>query len=697
MPDKVRVYLCDLTHDNQTVASNAFPFGVGTIGSYAAQKLGDRVEIKVFKYQSALAESVLKAPPGVVGFSDYIWNFDLGYSMARRIKERFPETVIVFGGPNYPTEYSEQARFLRMHGAIDFFVYKEGELAFTQLVQRLIALDLDLAAVKESVPPSCHFILDSALVTAPLADRIKDLTIIPSPYTTGLLDAFFDGKLMPLLQTNRGCPFACTFCVEGLDYYNKINHSQVERAAAELEYIGSRIKGTRDLFIADSNFGMYPEDLETCREIARVQKKYGWPEYIHVATGKNQKERVLKAAEIIHGALRLSASVQSLDDRVLENIKRKNISADQIMEVANRANAIGSNTYSEIILCLPGDTKEAHFKTIKTVIDAGLNFVRLFTLMLLPGTEMASEESREQYGMVSKFRVLPRCFGSYSFGSELVHSVEIEEVCVANNTMSFEDYLDCRLFDLSVEVFYNDAIFQELLGLLKFFRVSTFDWLLFIHEQRLHFPAALRRTYDEFRRETASELWNSREELEAFAKQPDIIRKYICGELGSNLIFKYKAESFFKRLSDLNEVAYRYTAELLKQRGHWATWVESYLDELKQFNAARKDQILETDEIIHHRFSFDMKALCDREFSGDPRAFRKTESLDIYFAHTEQQAANIRNHVNQYGNTPIGLARILSKIHVKKMYRIPQYTSSHAVIDDDPGLNVMPISPGTYQ
>ena len=39
-----------------------------------------------------------------------------------------------------------------------------------------------------------------------------DLTLIPSPYLSGRLDQFLDGKLMPVIQTNRGCPFSCTFC-----------------------------------------------------------------------------------------------------------------------------------------------------------------------------------------------------------------------------------------------------------------------------------------------------------------------------------------------------------------------------------------------------------------------------------------------------------------------------------------------------
>ena len=54
-------------------------------------------------------------------------------------------------------------------------------------------------------------------------DRIKDLDEIPSPYLNGMLDKFFDGKLTPFIETNRGCPFTCSFCHTGNDYFHKLN------------------------------------------------------------------------------------------------------------------------------------------------------------------------------------------------------------------------------------------------------------------------------------------------------------------------------------------------------------------------------------------------------------------------------------------------------------------------------------------
>ena len=53
-------------------------------------------------------------------------------------------------------------------------------------------------------------------------ERIKDLDEIPSPYLNGMMDKFFDGKLTPFLETNRGCPFTCSFCHTGSDYFHKL-------------------------------------------------------------------------------------------------------------------------------------------------------------------------------------------------------------------------------------------------------------------------------------------------------------------------------------------------------------------------------------------------------------------------------------------------------------------------------------------
>ena len=80
---------------------------------------------------------------------------------------------------------------------------------------------------------------------------------------------------------------------------------------------------------------MFNQDIETCKSLAECQTKYNWPEYISATTGKNNKTRVLNAAQLVKGAIRVLGSVQSLDVDVLKNIKRTNISSDDLVELGN--------------------------------------------------------------------------------------------------------------------------------------------------------------------------------------------------------------------------------------------------------------------------------------------------------------------------------------------------------------------------
>lgn len=98
-----------------------------------------------------------------------------------------------------------------------------------------------------------------------------------------MLDRYFDGQWLPIIQTNRGCPFTCTFCVEGNDFYTKVYKSAFHRLEAEPKYIAGKVSSIenenkrKDLHIADSNFGMYKEDIDTCKVINRLQAVDGFP------------------------------------------------------------------------------------------------------------------------------------------------------------------------------------------------------------------------------------------------------------------------------------------------------------------------------------------------------------------------------------------------------------------------------------
>ena len=91
---------------------------------------------------------------------------------------------------------------------IDYYIIKESEHAFSKLIEYLI--DKKKYDLRE-VPNLVYLNSKNELICSKNLERIMDLSLIPSPYLSGRLDTYLDGKLMPVIQTNRGCPFSCTF------------------------------------------------------------------------------------------------------------------------------------------------------------------------------------------------------------------------------------------------------------------------------------------------------------------------------------------------------------------------------------------------------------------------------------------------------------------------------------------------------
>ncbi len=671
-----RIWLADLTHTQQIITSDVMPAAIGSIATFTETQVRLTNPVQLFKFPEKLASRLEEDIPDVIGFSNYVWNLRLSYKFASVIKKIRPETVVVFGGPNYPVLDDQQVEFHRRFPLVDFCILKEGELAFSLLLKRLIECGMEAVRVKEGPEiPSVHWMRPDGTPSLPHeVARIEDLTVIPSPYVTGRMDEFFDGQLIPILQTNRGCPFSCTFCVEGLSYYNKVYTNSTEKLAAEIDYIGRKMAevgakgGRRDTYISDSNFGMFRQDLETCRALAASMEKYGWPEYINTTTGKNQKQRILEAARLVKGALRLSGSVQSLDRDVLKNVKRSNISEEEILDLALKASELKANSYSEIILGLPGDSKRAHFDSVRTILNAGFNNVYTWQTMILPGSELDSDESRKRWGMVTKFRVLPRCYGHFTVRGESVVASEIEEVCVANSTMSFDDYLACRKLHLMIAVFYNDTVLTPIVKLLKILDVSPFDWLEVLTNQPV--TNRLKEVLDSFERQTQEELWDDIDDLADFAdKKPNVLR-YINGEIGNNVLFIHKSMALSNYTEEVIAFAGETVRLLLRRSGNLTLEVDDFIGDALTYTSCRLSNIFSSrGEPVRATLRFDVPAF-DRTPTPEPiPTYAHAVPVTYRFLLDPSQEDVISRYTRIYGSDLIGISRIMMKLYLSKLFR----------------------------
>lgn len=678
----IRILLCDLTYTQQTISSDVMPAGIGSIAAYLLENIDEEIELSLFKYPEDLSACLQeldskKLPIHIAGFSNYVWNRNLSLSFADIVKRNFKKTVIVFGGPNIPTDLSEQEVFLRDNSVIDFHIVKEGEKPFFNLVSNLIRSGFEKEKITNDQSNLVFIGKNNLFQASERVERTLSLEELPSPYQSGLMDKFFDGKLVPIIQTNRGCPFMCTFCTEGMNYWSKVYTSSQEKIDQEISFIAQKMSSLgrmkrSDLHIADSNFGMYKQDLETAKSLRMAQNKYDYPKYINVATGKNKTERVLEVAKIVNGAMKLTGAVQSLDSGVLENIKRSNIGADQIIELGKSAEEVGANSYSEVILGLPGDTVPAHFKTLETLVNAEFNAIYMYQFMILPGTESGSVAAQEKYNMTTRWRLLPRCYGYYDVLGEKINVAEAEEICVSHDTLNFDDYLDCRKMNFIVNVFFNDGVFRELLDYLKWERVPVWKWFLNIYSGMEKFEK-WSELLEKFLQETEQELWAERDKLIERTKNRKSIKKYIEGRQGGNLMFKYKALSMTQCLSDVGKVAREAAIDVLRNSATHSPEKEIFVDEVVKYNLCRMSDIfVPNPQSTSYSFKYDISKFWK---DGNPALisdYAYAEPRTIRFGFTDEQLGELEKYIKLFGHSEHGISRILSRIYIRKLYRNAQ-------------------------
>jgi radical SAM superfamily enzyme YgiQ (UPF0313 family) len=658
---KKLIAFCDLAYTGAGMSSNAFPYAVGIIASHLKKKFADEIDVELFKYPDDFTKYLEKNTPKFICFTNYSWTFDLSHEFAKQIKKKHPGTISIFGGPNYPIELDEQKKFLLAYPGIDFYVKGEGEVALTNLYENLKAFSFNAESLKKEKLKlgNCHYISDNELIVGPNLERILDLGDTPSPYLTGLLDKFFDKHLIPGIQTSRGCPFKCSFCQEGKDYFTKICKYSLERIISEIDYIAERVKNP-NLYILDSNFGMYKQDIEVAKHINKVRQKEGWPKYLETALGKSKK--VMEVITILEGGLSASVATQSTDPEVLENVKRRNVPEETAIEIINHADQTSGNSFAEMILCLPGDTRDRHFKSMFDMIDKGANVVRSHQLLMLPDSEMYTKAYRSKFGLETRFRLQPNCFQNYKLYGEEFACAEIDELCVSNNTMTHEGYLEGRFLNLTVEIFYNNGVFKEYINFLEKYNIKASSLVKRVNEEVSQ--SNLKTLYDAFIKENKTSLWRSREELEKYIKAPGNIKLFKEQNLRPNEQLTYRAMAFFSKMQDLHTVVLKASKELLEEKSALNSESESFLSELTRFSLLRKNNLLSLDETKTEKFAYDFTK------NDSPFTYSKNKSFEINFSHTVEQKKVILNYIETFGGKAAGnLGAMLSRSPVNSFYR----------------------------
>ena len=670
----LKIFLCDLTYDTITLSTDVFPLNIGYIASYCKKLFGNDVEITLFKYVDAIDDAVSKNPPDILAMSNYAWCQRIDREISKIFSKLNPHGIVVWGGPNFPLDLPSQERFFRENSVIDIYVPVEGEIGFANIVKKSLEVkskDEFRNKMLEEPIDGCITRLKNGKLqysTAPI--RTKQLDEIPSPYTSGLLDQFFDGKLAPMIQTNRGCPFSCTFCVDGSKLVNKVNSFSNERVKQELHYIAKHVKpNMHSMHISDLNFGMYNKDLEICDYINEVQEEYNFPKYVKVTSGKNNKEKIIEAIQKLGKSTSMTMSVQSMDPQVLSNIRRDNISKQALIALGPALKKEGLSSISEVILGLPGESHASTIQTLKDLIHADLDWINIWTLMLLEGSELNTPQERKKWNIESKFRIIPRDFVKLKNGTVVT---EIEEVGVSTSTLSFDEYVELRLFALIIKVTKSGTIFAPLFKFLREQNVDIFDLLYQMLKSIDHAPKNIQEVFKQFKQDTITELWDTPEEIEKNYQNESEYKKLLNGEAGQNLIYYYHALIISEHISDWTEFTLRLSEKILNQDKKIDESVNQQFLSVSRYCQGLGYNILGKDRMqTEPKFFLDYNVMAwmNAKTSSSLNNFKNKNGKEIIFKLTKEQFDLVQDNLEIFGDTPTGRSQVIKVVPESKWWR----------------------------
>lgn len=371
--------------------------------------------------------------PDIVFFSNYGWNTAYHLAIAKRIKKEWPDIITVIGGPNA----QQDKEYLEQHDYIDYSIWGEGEQTLLEFLRSFPEID-DI--------PGIAYYKAGYYFKSKQRSRQINLDLIPSPYLIGIFDSYFTQykyNFMPVWETNRGCPYHCTFCDLGADYYNKLYEFGTERLLAEIDWF-SRNK-IEYVEIADANFGILNRDLDLVKYIKHCYETTGYPKKINATWAKNSPDRVFEMSYILDKMNRggVTLALQSSNPVALDNIKRINIANSKLEKITKRYIDSDIQTYHDFILGLPGETLQSWKEGLLQIVDINPEgWIFGHPLEAYKNTEFQDPNYIKKHNL--KFATTPQV----SFFAKRRTDIPIEygQYVVSHNTMSFLDYLEAFAF-----------------------------------------------------------------------------------------------------------------------------------------------------------------------------------------------------------------------------------------------------------
>ncbi|MER2140487.1 MAG: B12-binding domain-containing radical SAM protein [Priestia megaterium] len=372
-----------------------------------------------------IVTDLYKRNPDIIGFSCYIWNIEETIKVAQMLKKINPELIIIFGGPEVTYDVTH---WLERIPEADFIAIGEGEETFKQLLdelhgERQFENVSGVAFRKEGKP-----------VVNPQRNKI-DLREMPSPFRFEE-DRQELSKRVVYIETSRGCPFSCQFCLSSIEV--GVRYFDREKVKEDIRYLMDN--GARTIKFVDRTFNI-------SRSYAMEMFQFLIDEHREGTVFQFEITADIMRPEVIQflndnapkGLFRFEIGVQSTNDAVNELVKRKQNFKKLTRTVTMVKEGGKIDQHLDLIAGLPEEDYHSFRNTFNEVFEMRPEELQLGFLKMLRGTGLRLSAPRYNYQYMdqSPYEIL------------------------SNNVLPFSDVVRIKHVEDILEKFWNDHRMDE--------------------------------------------------------------------------------------------------------------------------------------------------------------------------------------------------------------------------------------------
>lgn len=374
------------------------------------------------KNPQSMMQDLIAYQPDVLAFSVYIFNVEETKRFISAIKELLPDVKIYLGGPE--ATYHDQALWnLPIQG-----IFKgEAEMDFWRALDGVEVSQLQTHRTHKVEIGRTHLL---------------DLEAYPSPYFLAE-DCHDMDKRYLYVETSRGCPFGCAYCLAALDakvryfsmpYLEDFFHDLAKTKVQQVKFL-------------DRSFNLEPK-----RAKQLMNHCENMPESMsfHMELiGDRLSEALIEAFKNAPThRYRMEIGVQSFNPTTLEAVSRVS-NLERLSEVIQDFSKHKLQQHVDLIAGLPYEDIESFEKSYNRLIKYQANELQLGILKLLHGSSLY--QHKEKYG--------------YQVDDTAPYQIK------SSLWLSEQDILDIEEVALATERLYNRQRIKK--GLDEYFQTSS--------------------------------------------------------------------------------------------------------------------------------------------------------------------------------------------------------------------------------